>query len=92
MHSQHPGKPEAESRKPTNNRKLKAGSRELQAEPAPWIPESKLVPLPKDSVNSFVRKILLTNPLFPRFYADMVLSSAPNSMKPRFYALTIKKY
>ncbi len=79
MHSQHPRKPEAESRKPTNSHKLKADRRELQAEPEPWIPESKLAPLAKDSVNSFVRKILLTNPLFPRFYADMVLSSAPNS-------------
>ncbi len=45
----------------------------------PWIPESKLPPLPKNSVNSIVRKILLTNPLFPRFYADMVIASAPNS-------------
>jgi hypothetical protein len=45
----------------------------------PWIPESKLPPLPKDSVNSIVRKILLTNPLFPRFYADMVLANSPNS-------------
>src|SRR5689334_3449785 len=44
-----------------------------------WIPESKLPPLPKNSVNSLVRKILLTNPLFPRFYADMVLATAPNS-------------
>ena len=30
-------------------------------------------------VNSFVRKILLTTPAFPRFYADVVLATRPNS-------------
>ena len=48
-------------------------------ESEPWIPESKLVPLPKDSINSIVRNILLRNPLFPKFYADILLDSAPNS-------------
>ena len=48
-------------------------------EPAPWIPESKLPPIPKTAINSFVRKILLTNPLFPRFYADVILATRPNS-------------
>ena len=46
---------------------------------SPWIPESKLPPVPEKGINSFVRKILLTNPLFPRFYADVVLTDAPNS-------------
>src|SRR5215467_13591405 len=43
---------------------------------SPWIPDSKLPPLPN---NSIVRKILLANPLFPRFYADVVLATQPNS-------------
>jgi len=46
---------------------------------APWIPESKLPPLPQGSVNSSIRNILLTTPEFPRFYADLVLHYAPNS-------------
>ena len=88
MHPQDPTrKPEAENRKPrAESRKLKANSQKPDAQrltpdspSEPWIPESKLPPLPKDSINSLVRKILLTNPLFPRFYADMVISSAPNS-------------
>jgi hypothetical protein len=50
---------------------------------SPWLPESKLPPLPKHRVNSFVRKILLTNPLFPRFYADVVLAYSPNSREAK---------
>ncbi len=72
----HPQDPTQES--DAANRKPTAESRK-PAPLEPWIPESKLTPLPKDSVNSFVRNILLTNPLFPKFYADMVISSAPNS-------------
>ncbi len=72
----HPQDPTQES--DAANRKPKGENRK-PATPEPWIPESKLTPLPKDSVNSFVRNILLTNPLFPKFYADMVISSAPNS-------------
>jgi hypothetical protein len=34
-------------------------------------------------VKSVIRKILLASPSFPRLYADVVISSAPNSMKPR---------
>ena len=79
MHHQGPNqtqswitKPEAESVKP-----------DAQSQPpascSPWIPESKLRPVPKNSTNSFVRKILLANPLFPRFYADVVLATRPNS-------------
>jgi len=45
----------------------------------PWIPDSRFPPLPKDSVNSNIRNILLTNPYFPRFYADILLHFLPNS-------------
>jgi hypothetical protein len=44
---------------------------------SPWIPESKLPPVPQNSINSFVRKILLANPLFPIFYADVILAARP---------------
>jgi hypothetical protein len=55
---------------------------------APWVPESTFAPAANETI-SFVRNILLTNPLFPRFYADVVLSSAPNSkeakiLRPRY--------
>jgi hypothetical protein len=57
----------------------------------PWIPESKLPPLHQDSVNSIVRNILLTNPLFPKFYADVVISSAPNSHAANILAANYQK-
>ena len=47
-------------------------------QPDPWIPESKLPPA-THPVISLVRKILLTSPDFPRFYADTILRAAPNS-------------
>ncbi len=50
---------------------------------APWIPDSKLPTLPKNSVNSLIRKILLATPEFPRFYADFILALAPNSNEAR---------
>ena len=59
--------PEADSRKP---------------EAEPWIPESKLPSLPNTGnprINSLIRKILLTTPEFPRFYADIILHYSPNS-------------
>ena len=42
-------------------------------------------------VKSSIRKILLANPLFPRFYADVVISSAPNSYEARILARNYKK-
>ena len=57
----------------------------------PWIPESKLPPLPKDSVNSLIRNILLTNPLFPKFYADVVIASALNSHEANILAANYQK-
>src|SRR5579862_8070118 len=60
-------------------------------EPTPWIPESKLPPLPKNSINSIVRKILLTNPMFPRFYADLTIATAPNSHEAKILAANYQK-
>src|SRR4029077_1606844 len=45
----------------------------------PAIPKSEHPTTAAQRVKSYVRKILLANPLFPRFYADVVISSAPNS-------------
>src|SRR5579864_8220467 len=65
------------------NSELKQSSVPLNArcgEPvAPWIPDSKLPPLPENSTNSLIRKILIATPEFPRFYADVVLATQPNS-------------
>src|ERR1700756_2561646 len=60
-------------------------------EPTPWIPESKLPPLPKNSINSIVRKMLLTNPMFPRFYADVTIATAPNSHEAKILAVNYQK-
>jgi hypothetical protein len=43
------------------------------------IPKTERPTTAAERVKSNVRKILLANPLFPRFYADVVISSAPNS-------------
>ncbi len=54
----------------------------FKPEADPWIPESKLPPLPntgKPRIKSLIRKILLTTPEFPRFYADIILRDSPNS-------------
>jgi hypothetical protein len=74
--------------KPTaENSEFKQSSVPLRAlcgEPAsPWILDSKLPPLPKNSTNSLIRKILLATPEFPRFYADVVLATRPNSHEAR---------
>ncbi len=42
-------------------------------------------------IKSFVRKILLASPMFPRLYADVVLSSAPNSNEAKILAQNYKK-
>jgi hypothetical protein len=49
----------------------------------PWIPNSALPPVHQDSINSIVRKTLLATPEFPRLYADMVLSTRPNSAEAK---------
>jgi hypothetical protein len=68
-----------------------AGNRKSEAEP--WLPDSKLPPLPKNSVNSNVRNILLASPYFPRFYADVLLHYRPNSRAAKILRrLTIKKF
>lgn len=89
MHDQGPNQfspPDARRLTPdAATRKPEAGSRK------PWIPDSKLRPLPANSINSFIRNILLTNPLFPRFYADVVIDSAPNSQEAKLLRANYKK-
>src|SRR5438477_6020205 len=49
----------------------------------PWIPNSALPPVHQESINSIVRKTLLATPEFPRLYADMVLTTRPNSAEAK---------
>ena len=63
-------------------RKPKARSRK----PIPKPPST-----PASRVKSFVRKILLASPAFPRLYADVVISSAPNSNEAKILAHNYKK-
>ena len=49
----------------------------------------------KEPLISFVRNILLASPFFPKFYADVVLHSAPNSpeskiLRPQYQKLLLK--
>ena len=49
---------------------------------APWAPESRF-PKAQNEVISFIRNILLTNPLFPKFYADVILRYLPKSREAK---------
>ena len=46
---------------------------------------------PAAEIKSFVRKILLASPMFPRLYADVVGHSAPNSNESKILAQNYKK-
>src|SRR5450631_1378561 len=48
-------------------------------------------PATAQDIKSFVRKILLTSPDFPRLYADVVLASAPNSFEAKILAQSYEK-
>jgi hypothetical protein len=68
----------------STNRKPKAGSRTA-------IPETGATSTAAHAVKSFARKILLASPAFPRLYADVVISSAPNSKAAKILARNYKK-
>src|SRR5438477_8983776 len=61
--------------------------------------ENKSASIPKSAppvsdaaqFKSLVRKMLFANPLFPKFYADVVISSAPNSNEARILARNYEK-
>src|ERR1035438_10023060 len=48
-------------------------------------------PASAQDIKSFVRKILLTSPDFPRLYADVVIASAPNSFEAKILAQSYEK-
>src|SRR5579859_1650971 len=62
--------------------------------PQPASPDSNSPTFARD-FKSFVRKILLVNPYFPRFYADVLIDRAPNSNAARIlrknYAKILEK-
>src|SRR6266566_4957583 len=55
------------------------------------IPKTGQPSTPATRVKSFVRKILLASPAFPRLYADVVIASAPNSNEAKILAPNYKK-
>jgi hypothetical protein len=85
-------------KRPTKNPGLAAKTARSQPAPATQN-EKKSAPISeKDEfsaraarVKSSVRKILLASPLFPRLYADVVISSAPNSYEAKILARNYKK-
>src|SRR3954471_15295019 len=68
---------------PRNSAVRRKQSAPSSAPATPWIPNSALPPLHPESINSIVRKTLLATPEFPRLYADMVLSTRPNSAEAK---------
>ena len=83
-----------------HNRSTKSTSTtpQLNKTPAPVsqkkttsIPKSEELSATADRIKSIVRNILLTSPEFPRLYADVVLSSAPNSHEAKILAPHYKK-
>src|SRR6266496_2675690 len=59
--------------------------------PAAQIPKTGQPSTPATRIKSFVRKILLASPAFPRLYADVVIASAPNSNEAKILAHNYKK-
>jgi hypothetical protein len=81
-------------------KKLGVAAKTAQPQPAPTPQnEKKSAPISQTDeasaraarVKSSVRKILLASPLFPRLYADVVISSAPNSYEAKILAQNYKK-
>jgi hypothetical protein len=81
-------------------KKLGTGCKEARPKPVPMSQqEKKSAPISQTDeasaraarVKSSVRKILLASPLFPRLYADVVISSAPNSYEAKILAQNYKK-
>ena len=68
---------------PKNSDTQRKPSPASSAPATPWIPNSALPPVHPESINSIVRKTLLATPEFPRLYADMVLSTRPNSAEAK---------
>jgi hypothetical protein len=59
--------------------------------PAASIPKSEPISAIAARVKSLVRNTLLASPDFPRLYADVVISSAPNSNEAKILARNYKK-
>src|SRR6202163_3738041 len=85
-------------KRPTKN--LGTAAKTAHPQPAPASQnEKKSAPISQTDeasaraarVKSSVRKILLASPLFPRLYADVVISSAPNSYEAKILARNYKK-
>jgi hypothetical protein len=69
--------------RPKNSDTQRKPSGTSSAPVTPWIPNSALPPVHQDSINSIIRKTLLASPEFPRLYADLVLSTRPNSAEAK---------
>src|ERR1700736_4037830 len=85
-------------KRPTKNLGIAAKTGQLQPAPTPQnkknspsIPQAHEASARAARVKSSVRKILLASPLFPRLYADVVISSAPNSHEAKILARNYKK-
>ena len=76
-----PSNPPNPQTTPNNSPVDPCGDREAD-KVAPWAPDSRFPKAPNDTI-SCIRNILLTNPLFPKFYADVVLRYLPKSREAK---------
>jgi len=85
-------------KRPTKNLGIAAKTAQPQPAPTPQN-EKKSTPISEREeasaraarVKSSIRKILLASPLFPRLYADVVISAAPNSYEAKILARNYQK-
>src|SRR6266700_2168376 len=73
---------------PPNPRSIRPSAKH---DPSVQIPKTGNPSTPATRIKSFVRKILLASPGFPRLYADVVIASAPNSNEAKILAHSYKK-
>ncbi len=59
--------------------------------PFPLYSQNREKPASAQDIKSFVRKILLASPDFPRLYADVILHYAPNSFEAKILAQSYEK-
>src|SRR6266513_3761528 len=78
-------------RTPKTNSRSDGRIRPSAGNSAPAIPKTEPPSTPATRIKSFVRKILLASPAFPRLYADVVIASAPNSNEAKILAHNYKK-
>ena len=83
--------PERTPNQPASEPGLSSPPRDPKAANRTPIPKSTNRPSTAAFIKSLVRKNLLASPMFPKLYADVVISSAPNSHEAKILARNYEK-